>query len=83
MTIGQILADADARFAHQGGYRALADCDARRIDLIFRSPCGVESVVDTTPLPLGVAGEDVAHDLLAKRIGKEAASATYFVITFR
>lgn len=82
-TIGQMLANADARFKHQGGYRADALCDARRIDLIFRSPCGAETVVDSAPFTQGLAGEDIAHDLLAQRIGEKAASDTYFVITYK
>lgn len=82
-TIGEMLTNADARFKNQGGYRADALCDEHVINLIFRSPCGVETIVDSTPFTQGLAGEDIAHDLLAKRIGEKAATETYFVITYK
>lgn len=82
-TIGHMLANADARFAHQGGYRADARCDDNRVELIFRSPCGVETIVDSAHFEEGRAGEDIAHELLAKRIGEAAAEDTYFVITYK
>lgn len=80
-TFGQMLAAADARFARQGGYRATAFCEERRVDLVFRAPCGHEATIASAPMPEGLAPEDIAHDLLVARIGAAAADASYFVIT--
>jgi hypothetical protein len=80
-TIGEMLACADARFAAQGGYKATAHCGDSRVDLILQDVDGAETVVSTAPMTPGVAGEDIAHDLLVAEVGAEAADR-YFVITY-
>ena len=81
-TIGQMLAGADARFAALGGYRADCNCTDLRVDLVHRYSDGTEAILASAPLPDGVAGEDIAMDLLADRIGRTAAEATYFVVSY-
>ena len=53
------------------------------MNLIFRAADGTETIVDSAPFPKNVAGEDIAHDLLASHIGEKAADDTYFVITYK
>lgn len=81
LTIGEMIANADARFAEQGGYKATAHCGARRVELIHQSQDGLDIVVSSAPMVPGIAPEDIGHELLAAEIGKEAATDAYFVIT--
>jgi hypothetical protein len=82
-TIGQLLAAAAIRFQQTGGYYAVAHCETGRVDLHYQEPGGAQREVSSAPLPEGIAPEDIASDLLAAEIGREAAEDRHFEIAFR
>jgi len=64
MTIGEFLGAAEARLARSGGFSAIVDCTKRSVRLVHTGADGASRHVAEASLPCGVAGEDVANDLL-------------------
>lgn len=64
-TIGAFLTAAERRLAQEGGYQARVDCTARTVTLL-RVDDGDKIRIATATLPDGVAGEDVARDMLER-----------------
>lgn len=81
-TFGQLLAAADARFEREGGYKATAWCEDRRVDLLYQEADGTDRVISSAPMPQGIAPEDIAHELLVAEVGPEGADR-YYVVTLR
>lgn len=89
MTIGAFLASAEAQLIKTGGLSAEVLCEERVVRLLRTAPGQSAVVLGQAPLPHGIAGEDVAGELLDAYAPdgnpSEVAYARdrYFPITFR
>lgn len=89
MTIGAFLNQAETMLTRTGGFSAIVNCDQEIVRLMHQSGDTAAHCIAEAPLPTGVAGEDVASDLLT-RCAAEAdpgqiafARDVYFPILFQ
>jgi hypothetical protein len=85
MTVGEFLGSAEGLLKSRGGYSAIADCTARVVRLERTLPSGEAEAISQAPFANGVAGEDIATDLLNAQSDSEElrfAREVYFPITF-